>query len=75
MDAGTANIQFVDTSGTDCGGTCFFEMAAYNGACGAEIEKEQPHRPRPAAFDRGGGRVLFWPSLRGFFRERPGGFQ
>ena len=36
MDGGTANLQFVDTSCTDCGGICYFENAAYNSTCTAE---------------------------------------
>lgn len=36
MDNSLPNLHYVDSSGTNCGGTCYFQIAAYNGSCGAE---------------------------------------
>ena len=35
MDEGTPNIQYVDQTG-DVGGPWYYEVAAWNGACGEE---------------------------------------
>ncbi len=35
MDAGTPNNQYVDQTG-DVGGSWYYQVAAFNGACGAE---------------------------------------